>query len=549
MDYWVRDYNELSKATIPPDWRQKPPVHALPKRVRRNLHFTPSTEIKPKQKGKRPKSAVSRGPQRAGSTKKRRPMSASANLQKSWMQKTIPVTPLPPPEVGEEQNVSEQQFNLDLALDDFFASLQDFNATMHRTRSTRTGLVKALEAAVQVVNSANPSTSRHNTMRDKMSGTYTHRPRPRSAKPQAPHAQHEFQEPWRFGKPGAYISPVLQHRLEKKVVELKKEAKRRPTSAKKVNLSAYRNTDRERGVKLERPWSAPSRRKQGPAKMKIRRLYVNFEGVSKSPDETLILLKRLALALKPSSSSTVLPFLLNLNLKRCHLDATIEKFWRNGASEYLRQVLVHPGVEGVDMQQNGVQLLPKTGKTTTASSSAPNLADKTQDYTADFEDYDEEDEVIAALSDAKVTSAINIALEQRRSLQEVNVSPPLVDLFVDRDEYDQNTRPAPINLAPVSEEAISKAFADKLTVFQGYVVDKPIKTSVPSVGIRDKGALPSFEDLVVTISSANFNDLSSVGGSSILQSPLTESQELACERLKTMNHQANFRMRAGSYHC
>ena len=459
---------------------------------------------------------------------------------------------------------------MDLSLDDFLSSLQDFNASMHRTKSTRLGLVKALSVAVDLLNAANPSTALYNTMRDNMPRAHTQRPHPRAAE-QPKEASHPFQEPWRFGKPGAYISPVLQHRQEKDRAKLKKKAKRRPTSAKRVDISSYRNTDRERGVKLERPWSAPARRRQGPAKMNVMRLFVNLEGICKSPDETFVLLKRLAQALKPSSSSTVLPFLLNLNLKGSHLDATIEKFWRSGASECLRQILVHPGVEGVDMQQNGVQLLSKTGKTTLSSLRAASAVDNTQDYTADFEDYvdDDDDDELAALNDVlrsskamktkDSTSLINLALEQRRAMQDVSVSPPLVDLFVDnvKGEEALDIKAAPVNLGvsrPPTEEEISEAFAKRLTVSHaGYVVDAPVKTVVPSVGVGvgAKNALPSFQALMQTISSANFDDLDSNESnrsSGVLQL-LTESQELATKRFKSTNHQATFRMRAGSYHC
>ena len=51
MDNWVKNLSALSNAKVPKSWRPELPVHALPKKLRREMCFTESTEhLKEKKK-------------------------------------------------------------------------------------------------------------------------------------------------------------------------------------------------------------------------------------------------------------------------------------------------------------------------------------------------------------------------------------------------------------------------------------------------------------------------------------------------------------------
>ncbi|GMH52297.1 hypothetical protein TrST_g7440 [Triparma strigata] len=624
MDYWVRDYPALSKAKVPKGWRPELPVHALPKKLRREMCFTESTEhlAKEKKKKKRPKSAVPKPTQKAAApaatTVKKRPMSASANLQRRHRPSTSSKPPRsarksmspPPSTVGNDSTLQqpeteavEPEMNLSTALENFYAALSFFDAKMHRTPATRQLLMSKLEAAVIDVNCENPSTNLYEATgrrrsQSEIGGLRITHNNNGNDQDEGPQMASKYREPWHFGKPNAYISPVLKHRMDKQDKGLKKATHtRRPGSAKNPvdNLKEYRNTARERGVKTERPWSAPARRKAtSQRKMKAKRFFVNLENVSGGPEGTFNMLVKLATALKPSSNSPVLPFMLNLNLKRNQLDDTILKFWSKGASEYLRQVLVHPGVEGVDMQYNSGlgATTTATNITTTATSTATATAtaianddnfvdskivtssstlpvDRTVDYTADFEEDDEEEdnEVIAFTSlSLENTSApaatnsrqqsrqqspsletANLALEQRNLIHRATNSPPLVDLLVTGEEA-RNI----LNLAsppPPTEQEIKVARTRRMTFsMSGYLTEPPKTTIVPSIGVNttQDAQIPPFSNLMDTISNAShfteLNELSSelIDGGLLFT---TESQELANERHKGLMHQSNFRMK------
>ncbi|GMI09121.1 hypothetical protein TrLO_g6999 [Triparma laevis f. longispina] len=580
MDNWVKNLSALSNAKVPKGWRPELPVHALPKKLRREMCFTESTEHLKEKKKKRPKSAVPRPTQKQNQppaiTAKKRPMSASANLQRrhrpsSTSNSSKTTTRRTPRKTADTSTIQPEttypspETTLSTALTSFFSSLTSFDSKMHRTQATQRLLMSRLEASIIDLNRVNPCTEIHEE-RERERRREGIKGGGEGDLINLPSSQ--WREPWHFGKPNAYVSPVLQHKMEKQDKKFKFKANhRRPGSAKNPSkkLKEYRNTTRERGVKTERPWSAPTTRKpSSQKKMKVKRFYVNLENVSVGPESTLELLVKLATALKPSGSSTVLPFVLNLNLKRNQLDATILKFWSKGASEFLRQVLIHPGVEGVDMQYNGAPL-----SSTTMNTCTDQTVDKTVDYTADFEDDEDEqeDDEVAAFTSLSLENVddipgtlsrpssssrevVNLALEQRNLLHRASGSPPLVDLFLS--EQDDQTRQRTVNLAspaPPTEHEIRTARTRRMTFSQsGYLTEPPRTTIVPSAGLNptEDTLLPSFNKLMDTIDNAvDFTDLNELSSELIDGGLLftTESMELAKERNKGIMHKSNFRMK------
>ena len=350
-----------------------------------------------------------------------------------------------------------------------------------------------------------------------------------------------FAEPLHFGKPGAYVSPLHQHTLKKQQTKLrmhasgsqKKKKPARPVSAAPNATAALLSEIHcENRKNRSRPWSAPGKRAKAPAVTKPVKFTIRLgsQWCRGGANTTDTLLRQIHKALSGSSSTPHLPFGLHFDLRGCAVDECLER--NPDMEEVLREIMIHPGVNGVDVREK--------------------------------ED-EEVFEVMAKTMGERVLSRpgsthrmAQSALVARESLRKLCNSPPLEQLLVDYADYDEEKKEeysgSPYNGSlykglsydglNVVDDVVgeqSSGFVSEVTelaVRQGYLDDPSIKMDYNGyLGMPGEQLLPSFGELMAGLELEG--ELEGRGAAELND----EVEELRVTRKKEMIYKGGFNIR------
>jgi hypothetical protein len=233
----------------------------------------------------------------------------------------------------------------------------------------------------------------------------------------------QWREPWHGGKSGAYVSPLL-------LSTMAKEEKSRQAKVAAFTSSSNR---RRRG-EHERPWSAPSK-KRAPkeSKIQITRIRIDMEGLGRTIDDTMHLMRELTGALAPTCNAQVLPFSLELIMKGNMIEeAVIEKGAQ--AALLLRQLLLHPGIACIDFGEAGDEKEEDEKR----AEEEKKEEDDSMLYTLDFEEEEQELVRVGHGRESPLLQTIESAMSQRFGQEERAISPPLEEVLYEVRKNIQN---------------------------------------------------------------------------------------------------------------
>ena len=286
-------------------------------------------------------------------------------------------------------------------------------------------------------------------------------------------------EPWRGGKPGAYVSPLLLSTMAKE--EKTRQAK----------VVAFTSSSKRRGRgDHERPWSAPAK-KQGPkeSKIHITRIRIDLEGLGRTIDDTMHLMRELTGSLTPSCNARVLPFSLELKMKGNMIEEAVKERGAQAAL-LLRQLLLHPGIACIDFgEADGERDVEKEDEKKGEG------ADDSMLYTLDFEE--EEQELVGAGGgrDSPLLQTIEKAVSRRFEQEERAISPPLEEVL-----YEGKDHMLSLVVSDDKEKKRERKMRHSL-VCQGYLIERPRTASM--ITEEDEG-LPLFDEIMsLTLNAAS----------------------------------------------